>query len=587
MPTEKDIELYASLLGYAPSAQQTAIFNFVLHESGNALIKARAGSGKTSTMITAMKLVPQTKRCLFLAFNKSIQEEISKKLEGFQNCTVKTVHSLGFSMLSRHFKLSYGQNVKVDEYKYVKRLRDVVMDYKIDGITDADKKGWFSDTVLDLLNFSRLDLAQSEKEIASCAKRHGIEVRSEECSVVKDLMKWGVENHDVLDYTDMVWMPCELGIQPYGLSFDWVFNDEAQDYAPIYMHLLKKCLARGSRLVACGDEYQCIYGFAGASESVFRSFEEFPNTSVFPLSTSYRCDKAIIRKAQTIVPDITARDGAGTGYVRYNSSLADIRDGDMVLCRDNAPLFELYTKLVDSGKACYFNGNAVNAGYFNSTLKKFKHGSLLSKSLESDGLFPRMYLDMLRYVNELVASGLSKEDAVVTSGVLGKYDKISSLMTLARNCVTIEQLEDKIGRIFAEEKKGICLSTIHKAKGLECDRVHILPNSAFHNQNRDTQEEKNISYVAITRAKHSLFFISGSELDETDGRYEDFMAEFKFIESRVKKLYGFEIKKPSVRKKKQTKTTKIVPKQAEKTQKPKKNKSLPTSGNLIAELMKH
>lgn len=69
---------YKDVLGNTPSVYQEKIFDFVLHGSGNAVIRAFAGSGKTATLIACMKLVPQKKKCLFLAFNKSVKEEIEK-----------------------------------------------------------------------------------------------------------------------------------------------------------------------------------------------------------------------------------------------------------------------------------------------------------------------------------------------------------------------------------------------------------------------------------------------------------------------------------------------------------------------------
>ncbi len=106
--------------GFIPSIYQQKIFDFVQHGTGNAVVRARAGSAKTTTMVAAMKLIPRTERCLFIAFNKSIVEELSKKLEGYTNCTVKTVHSLGFSVVAANLE----HTPKVDEYKYRNHLKN-------------------------------------------------------------------------------------------------------------------------------------------------------------------------------------------------------------------------------------------------------------------------------------------------------------------------------------------------------------------------------------------------------------------------------------------------------------------------------
>ena len=73
----------------------------------------------------------------------------------------------------------------------------------------------------------------------------------------------------------------------------------------------------------------------------------------------------------------------------------------------------------------------------------------------------------------------------------------------------IETLKTKIGLIFTDEIQGIVLSTIHKAKGLESNRVFIirpdlmpLPNS----RSWQYAQELNLIYVAHTRAKTELIF---------------------------------------------------------------------------------
>ena len=114
-----DSALYRKVLGFEPSIYQTKIFDCVVHGSGNAVIKARAGSGKTATIIACMKLVQSKKKCIFLAFNKSVKEEIEGKLAGYPNCTVKTVHGLGYSMLCGHMD----EQPVVDEFKYNTYLR--------------------------------------------------------------------------------------------------------------------------------------------------------------------------------------------------------------------------------------------------------------------------------------------------------------------------------------------------------------------------------------------------------------------------------------------------------------------------------
>ena len=70
---------------FKASAYQQAIFQFITYGNGNAVIDAVAGSGKSTTIVNALKLIPQNKSVLFLAFNKAIVEELKLKVGNLAN----------------------------------------------------------------------------------------------------------------------------------------------------------------------------------------------------------------------------------------------------------------------------------------------------------------------------------------------------------------------------------------------------------------------------------------------------------------------------------------------------------------------
>ena len=80
------------------------------------------------------------------------------------------------------------------------------------------------------------------------------------------------------------------------------------------------------------------------------------------------------------------------------------------------------------------------------------------------------------------------------------------------------ELKSYINRLFTDEKveNAVMLSTAHKSKGLEANRVLILlPNKlslTWQNQlDWQLKQELNLKYVALTRARKELVFI---DLDE-------------------------------------------------------------------------
>jgi len=100
---------------FTPSKYQKDIFKFILNDNKNGLISAVAGSGKTTTLIQSLEIIPDDKSVLFLAFNKSISEEISKRVPKNKYIDVKTVHSFGYSVLSSNIETV----IEPDKYRLV------------------------------------------------------------------------------------------------------------------------------------------------------------------------------------------------------------------------------------------------------------------------------------------------------------------------------------------------------------------------------------------------------------------------------------------------------------------------------------
>ena len=268
-------------LDFVPSEYQQKIFDWVQHGVGNAVIEAFAGSAKTTTAVTAMKFIPKGQKCLFIAFNQSIANELNERLKGMPNCTACTIHSLGYSMIRRNL----GSNIELDEYKYRNYVKQNISNLTTAHSEIKTKKQIleYIDNISKLINFSRFYFAQSEKEINDVAIKYDIPVSHDECLVVQKCLEWGKENFETIDYTDMFWLPVELSLKPIGCTYDWVFFDEIQDASICSIQLFKKCIKRGGRFFGVGDKNQMVYSFAGASEEAFDIIKNLPNTTLFKL----------------------------------------------------------------------------------------------------------------------------------------------------------------------------------------------------------------------------------------------------------------------------------------------------------------
>ena len=529
---------------FIPSPYQEKIFDFITEGEGNAVVSAKAGSGKTFTIVNAMKLIPKTKKAIFIAFNKSIADELNEKLKNNSNCMAYTTHSLGFRMVRRNL----GNDIIVDEYKYRTYLKNNFLN--VTGLNDGEisieknQINEYTENILLLIDFSRLFLAHDDEAINNIVERYDVPLIANEVEAVKRCLEWGKNNITSIDYVDMLWLPTALNLRPLGMLYDWVFLDEAQDSSIAAIALFKKCVKPNvGRWVCVGDEKQCINLFCGSNEDNFRQLCHSENTQVFDLPVSYRCGKKIIEFSQSIVKDILPKENAIDGEIKNGCKLSCLKDGDMVLARSKAPLLKVYTKLIKKGINCYIKGLDIGANLIN-LLDSIK-GEELNINLKKDGVFIRLYDKLFETINKLVEKrGLDMDDASLSSYIMEQYDTIKALEVLAFNCTTKNELKSRIKDIFKEDSKGVCLSTIHKSKGLEADNVYILCHSSMPSKNCHHEweriQEKNLMYVAYTRAKKILGFISEKEVPPTGSMSEpeDILDELNYIESKVCEILG-------------------------------------------------
>lgn len=500
---------------FNPSKYQTIIFDAIRKGVNNIVINAVAGAGKTTTIVNALSLL-EDKEVLFIAFNKDIVSALKEKIGNKKNVKIFTYHSLGYHMLKRVFK-DTNYKIEIDEYKYRVYLKKNIQNLTLNNpyALGKVKMGTYINNISALVDYARFNLCQSTKEITDIAKKYGVTLILDEAEVTEKLLQWGKTNLDTIDYADMVWLPYELNLEHPSLKFDWVMIDEAQDSSLMQQELYKKCLARGGKFCAIGDKQQCINSWCGADPEAFDKFLEAPNTIALDLPISYRCPKSVIKLAQSLVPKIQATDDAIEGSVVYDENIYTPMHGDMVLCRNTAPLVELYMSYLRTNNKAYIVGKDIGTNLIDmieSTKQEY-----LGKSFVTDGVFARLYERLFEERGIMITkNGLDEKDATFSEPVMRLYDSIQSLEVLSEGLSRSCELIEKIKAIFIDNDKrdGIRLSTIHKAKGLEADNVYILcPSlmpSKLAKEKWEIDAEFNLIYVAYTRAKKKLAF-----MDET------------------------------------------------------------------------
>lgn len=526
--------------GFTPSPYQEKIFDFIVHGNGNAVISAKAGSGKTSTCVTAIKLIKPKNKVMFLAFNNSIAEELSQKLKDYPNVEVRTSHGLGFAIIRKNVE----GEVELDEFKYRRYVKSNISELTTIDVTLTKNQLYnYIESICVLVDFARFNLAQTAEEVKSLAVKYDVPIFFDECDVVIKVLEWGKTELNSIDYTDMVWLPVELSMNARFFQKDFIFIDECQDQSLMSIELFLKCFKRGTRFIAMGDEDQCINTFCGSSEEAFQYMKDYPKTTQFDLPICYRCPRTVVELAKTLVSDIKCREDAPKGDIIEKCWTSSLQSGDMVLCRSKAPLLKVYTKLLRKGIQCYIKGQDIG-----TNLKKLIEEvdiEELNTNLKSDGVFVRLYDNLFEIRNKLMESkGLDYQDATLTNYITNRYDMIKALTVLAENYTTKTELLSHIDEIFDETREGVILSTIHKAKGLEADNVYILCNSSMPSslakKEWEKNAEQNLIYVAYTRAKKKLGFISEEEIKPFGiSQGEDkILNELSLIENLVCRVLG-------------------------------------------------
>lgn len=519
------------------SKYQKDIFDYIEHGQGHLVVEAAAGSGKTFTLIKCLELIPNDKRILLTAFNKDIVNELKKKAKEFPNVECKTLHGLGMLMVMKNvdemspvpeiFKYSSQFYSNPSAYTKINLFR----------LKKHDRKTYM-DNVKKYVDFARYFLCQTPKDLDEIEKAYEIETVADEKEVAMKLLEWGKTNLKTMDYTDMIWLPNVLNLKPIGLQYDYIMVDECQDMNKAERELVLKCFKMGTRMVSVGDENQLIYQFSGSDKDSLNTLKNLPNTKCLPLSISYRCADSIVEYAQRIVPSIEKNDDHRVGNVLEDVPLEDVKDGDMVLCRTNAPLVDLYNRYLKLGKKSYIVGKDIGSN-MKTIIESMNMTEVNWGNIEKDGLFIRLYDDLFETRNKIMAeSNVSKEDAINSRQFQDKLDMINAIGAMANGINSVDELLGKIDVVFPKkvQKEGIKLSTIHKSKGLECENVYIACKSLMPSKNATTKwekrQERNLMYVAYTRAKNKLGFLDEKEFNynnQPNGTLDALEAAVNFV----------------------------------------------------------
>jgi superfamily I DNA/RNA helicase len=445
------------------------------------LIQAVAGSGKTTTIIEAMRFVRGSS--LFLAFNKAIAEDIRRRAPVGE---VKTLNALGHRLMADNRPSAQLNSRKMLDI--IKSIMGEGAEFKDYGYTLARVCGLAKNC-----GFGLTEAADAD-EFTSLIEAYAFDIPFDFLSRFSHVCAEAFERSRLdtatFDFDDQLWVPVYEGWEfP---AFSNVFVDECQDLSPIQHIMLERLAGHDARLVCVGDSHQAIYGFRGATQDSMDILKEKFGMLELPLSISYRCSRSVVQAAQAFCPTIRWRDEAPAGSVNEVNCDPVTFNQYMVVCRNNAPLFREILAYVRRHEPCQVLSNFLDS--FQSFIRGFKTSWTSDLQAKLDRWYER------------------ERDAAQRAGKRGKLMGLTDkYQTCTQLCKEFTKTEDMLGMVkqLGESRRGPIFATIHKSKGLESPHVYILRPDLFGfmvQHDSQQQQEDNLHYVAITRAKETLTY---------------------------------------------------------------------------------
>ena len=340
--------------------------------------------------------------------------------------------------------------------------------------------------------------------------------------------------------------------QKYKEQYKHIAVDEVQDTDSIQMNFLNSF--PNSNFYFCGDTLQNLYSFRGTSNEYIKALANSDGWEKIRLFTNYRstnqiCEYANKFSAKYADPSYRiemqgTRDGdkvhtrlidKPVGYAPINPKSLDnvvqelpkLTGTSAILCRTNKEVGAVASYLkehdieftTNRGNKLYYLiecalSDTYMLGWLSSYLSSSKYGEYIRLSTQVAN--PDLYWFLSVYGNvaqikEDVANINTLKDIANTSGdIQDKLDRIAEIFQV--KATKIPQ-EDYVGLEFLQYLKDtlnedqtaeLYVGTIHSVKGLEYDNVFVM-NVGSYNFKLNCEDEKNLFYVAVTRAKNKLY----------------------------------------------------------------------------------
>jgi len=295
--------------------------------------------------------------------------------------------------------------------------------------------------------------------------------------------------------------------------------DEAQDISADEFELIKTLIDQNEdmRVILVGDDDQNIYGFRGADSRFMKQLITDRAAKKYELVDNYRSKKNIVDFSNKWVKFIGNRLKDFPGYAKQEDT-GIIKVIEYVGSRLIIPLTTALENTGLSGSSCILtqtNEEAIQ------TVGLLVQMGFPAKLIQSNDGFNLANLYEIKYFSDQLGLDsppplISDDDWNLAATQLSQTLRKSTKLNIALNAIKQFALTNPVRKYktdwvtflqeskledFAEiDSETIFVATIHKAKGREFDNVILL----LKDLNTNSDEQKRVLYVAVTRAKSTL-----------------------------------------------------------------------------------
>ncbi|SMG17596.1 Superfamily I DNA or RNA helicase [Marivirga sericea] len=474
----------------------------IIQSDGNIKINAVAGSGKTTTLISYAESRPKNSRILYLAFNKSVKLEATKKFKSInlRNVDVQTAHSLAF----KHVVI--GNDLEINSNGYKNHELADILGIKGSGEPLAEMiianhiskfTSYFCNSSVSKVEELNYEDTIADKKALGFVETNYSYIKKKTREFLAKMNSGEIAiTHDFYLKTFQLQNPL--------LDYDYILFDEGQDASPAMLDVFLK---QKATKVIVGDTHQQIYSWRYAANSL-----EMVDFKPFELSSSFRFNDKIAELAQAVVerknyvqPDLKFQlKGLGTPSKGEQKA---------VLARTNLGLLSKAIDYISERKnleGIYFEGNINSYTYADDGTSLYDVLNLYNgkKKFIKDPLIKKMkeLEDLEEYIDktEDMQLGMMVELVREYGNEIPKF---------------IKQLKEKHVENQDRDKANIIFSTVHRCKGMEYDSVQLVNDFLTEEKlkkisqqkkipnliKQKLKEEINLLYVAITRTKNKLY----------------------------------------------------------------------------------